>query len=108
MKVFLTGGGGFLGFAIVKQLLQEGYEVVTYSRKKYEAIEKLGIHHYQGSIIDYETLRNAMHGCEAVIHSAAKIGMWGSYSSFYETNVAGTENILRACRELNIPYLVYT
>ena len=108
MKVFLTGGGGFLGFAIVKQLMQEGYEVVTYSRKKYEVIEKLGIHHYQGSVFHYETLRNAMYGCEAVIHSAAKIGMWGDYSSFYETNVTGTENILRACRELNIPYLLYT
>lgn len=108
MKVFVSGGGGFLGQAIVKQLVKEAYEVVSYSRSKYEALEKLGVTHQQGNLTDYEQLKIAMEGCEAVFHAAAKLGIWGSYASFYEANVSGTENILKACLELEIPYLIYT
>jgi nucleoside-diphosphate-sugar epimerase len=108
MKVFVTGGGGFLGFAIVQQLAKEGFDVVTYSRVKHEALEKMGIVHHQGSLTDLTSLKAAMHGCEAVFHVAAKTGIWGSYKSFYETNVIGTENVLRTCRELSIPHMVYT
>jgi nucleoside-diphosphate-sugar epimerase len=108
MKVFVTGGGGFLGFAIVKQLLMEGYEVVTFSRGQYEALDKLRVAHHQGSLSDYETLKAGLQGCGAVFHVAAKTGIWGSFDSFYETNVTGTKNVLKACRELGITYLVYT
>lgn len=108
MKVFVTGGGGFLGFAIVQQLVREGYEVVTYSRGKHEALAKTGIVHHQGSISDFISLKTAMQGCEAVFHVAAKVRLWGNYESFYETNVIGTEHILKACIELRIRYLVYT
>ena len=57
MKVLVTGGGGFLGFAIVKQLLKGGYEVVSYSRNKYEALEKLKVVQYQGSLSDFESIK---------------------------------------------------
>ena len=108
MKVFVTGGGGFLGSAIVQQLVGEGYEVVTYSRGKHNALEKHGIIHHNGNLSDFASLKTAMQDCEAVFHTAAKVGMWGSFASFYETNVTGTENVLRACLEVGIPHLVYT
>ncbi|MDB4286024.1 NAD-dependent epimerase/dehydratase family protein [bacterium] len=108
MKIFVTGGGGFLGLAIVEQLVEEGYEVVTYSRGKYEALEKLGVVHHQGNLSDYKKLKDALQGCEAVFHVAAKVSISGSYDSFYKVNVAGTQHILKACLELNIPHLVYT
>ena len=108
MKIFVTGGGGFLGNAIVHQLVQEGLEVVSFSRNKHKALEKPGIIHHQGNIEDFEKLKTAMQGCGAVFHIAAKTGIWGSYSSFYETNVTGTENIIKACIELGIPHLVHT
>ena len=108
MKIFVTGGGGFLGNAIVQQLLQEGYEVVSYSRIKHNTLEKPRILQNQGNVADFEKLNTAMRGCEAVFHVAAKTGIWGSYNSFYETNVTGTENIIKACIELGIPHLVYT
>jgi len=108
MKIFVTGGGGFLGLAIVKQLLEEGNEVVSYSRSKYEVLEKLGVVHYQGNLSDYTSLKKAMTGCRAVFHVASKTGVWGSYDSYYETNVTGTENIIKACLELGISFLVYT
>lgn len=108
MKVFVTGGGGFLGFAIVKQLLAAGYEVVSYSRRRYEALEELSVVQYQGDLSDYNRLKTALQGCEAVFHVAAKAGIWGHYASFYDANVAGTNNIINACREQGIRYLVYT
>lgn len=108
MKVLVSGGGGFLGLVIVKQLLEEGYEVVTYSRGTYKTLEEMGVTHHQGDLLAYETLKAAMQGCDAVIHVAAKVGIWGSYSSFYEANVTGTEHIIKACFDLNLRHLIYT
>lgn len=108
MKVFVTGGSGFLGLSIVGKLVAAGYEVRTYSRGKHESLEKLGVAHQQGNLSDYEALKAALRGCEAVFHVGAKTGIWGSYASFHEANVTGTANILKACLEFKIPYLVYT
>ena len=108
MKVFVTGGGGFLGFAIVELLKKEGYEVVSYSRSRYESLEQLDILQYQGDLANYEVVKNAMMGCDAVFHVAAKVSIHGHYASFYETNVTGTHHIIQACKELGVSYLIYT
>jgi len=108
MKLFVTGGGGFLGLAIVRQLRARGHEVVTFSRGKHPALDQLGVTHVQGDLSEYAVLKRAMTGCEAVFHVAAKVGHWGKYEDFYETNVTGTENVLQACRELGIRNLVFT
>ncbi|MGE3808163.1 MAG: NAD-dependent epimerase/dehydratase family protein, partial [Gemmataceae bacterium] len=47
-------------------------------------------------------------GCELVFHVVAKAGIWGPRDDFFRANVTGTENILRACKELGIRRLVYT
>ncbi|MFI5129762.1 MAG: NAD-dependent epimerase/dehydratase family protein [Chitinophagales bacterium] len=108
MKIFVTGGGGFLGIAIVRRLCAGGHVVVTFSRKYHPSLNQLGVMHIQGDLSEYNVLKEAMTGCEAVFHVAAKTGIWGRYKDFYKTNVTGTENILQACRELRIHYLVYT
>ena len=108
MKIFVTGGGGFLGFAIVQQLRANGHEVVSFSRKNYPALNQVGVTHFQGDISEYKVLKESMTGCEAVFHVAAKTGIWGKHEEFYKANVKGTENILLACRELNIRNLVFT
>ncbi|GAB5522526.1 MAG: NAD-dependent epimerase/dehydratase family protein [Roseivirga sp.] len=108
MKVFVTGGGGFLGLVLVRQLLEAGYEVVTYSRKAYQALDELGVIHFQGDLVDLPALKRAMKGCEAVFHTAAKVGIWGDYKDFHDINVVGTQLVLKACEELQIKYLVFT
>lgn len=108
MKIFVTGGGGFLGFAIVHQLCAKGHEVVSFSRKDHPALNQLGVKHFKADITEYKALKEAMTGCEAVFHVAAKTGIWGRYDEFYQVNVKGTENVLLACRELNIRNLVFT
>ncbi len=108
MKVFVTGGGGFLGLVLVRQLLAENYEVVTYSRKAYKELDQPGITHFQGDLSDLTALTSTMTGCEAVFHTAARVGIWGDYQDFYNANVVGTQNVLNACKELQIKYLVFT
>ena len=108
MKLFVTGGGGFLGREIVRQLCARGHEVVTFSRGKYPALDQLGVSHFQGNLSEYAVMKQAMKGCEAVFHVAAKTGVWGKYKDFYLANVTGTKNVLLACRELGIRNLVFT
>lgn len=108
MKLFVTGGNGFLGSAIVRQLCTQGHEVVTFSRGNYPELDQIGVTHFQGNLSEYAVLKAAMTGCEAVFHVAAKTGIWGKYEDFYLTNVTGTENVLQACTELGIRNLVFT
>ena len=55
-----------------------------------------------------ERIAAAAVGCDAVIHTAAKAGVWGSYRSFYEPNVTGTANVIGACRSTGVGRLVMT
>lgn len=108
MKVFVTGGTGFLGSVIVNQLYEQGYEVVTFSRRNSLVQNQTGVTHVQGDLSEYTKLKKAMMGCVAVFHVAAKVGMRGHYKDFYRTNVIGTKNVIQACRELGIRYLIFT
>jgi nucleoside-diphosphate-sugar epimerase len=108
MKVLVTGGGGFLGSAICCQLLARGDEVIAYQRSASEELEKLGIQIVRGSITDAELLNSALKGVDAVIHTAAKAGIWGPYDDYFRPNVTGTENVISACRNNAIHKLVFT
>lgn len=108
MKAFVTGGAGFLGKALIKQLIAEKHVVVSYSRSSYPELDRLGVEHRQGDLSDLKTMIKAMEGCDIVFHVAAKASYWGDYQDFYSTNVLGTENIIEACKQLGIKKLVYT
>jgi 2-alkyl-3-oxoalkanoate reductase len=108
MKVLITGAKGYLGSAIASQLFNRGDSVHSISRKSYKQSEELGITHFRGDIRHYPTVIKAATGCEAIIHVAAKTGIWGSFTDYYRTNVIGTQNVVHACRELKITKLVYT
>ncbi len=71
-------------------------------------MEKLGVRCFQGDLADYEAVRRACENCQVVFHVAAKAGVWGSFDSYHRVNVVGTENVIRACRELGIDRLIYT
>ena len=107
-KILVTGAGGFLGFEIVKKLLALGHEVVGLQRSQYQKLEDLGVTQVTGSLTDLAAVKKAADGCDAIFHVAAKAGVWGSYDSYYQTNVVGTENVITACRELGIKKLIYT
>lgn len=107
-KILVTGGGGFLGSTICRQLKDKGYEVVSLSRGSYPHLTEAGVHCIQGSILSLSDLETTMKGCDAVIHTAAKVGTWGPKKDYYETNVQGTTNVIRTAQKLKLRRLVYT
>ncbi|NLX13473.1 MAG: NAD-dependent epimerase/dehydratase family protein [Phycisphaerales bacterium] len=108
MKALVTGGGGFLGRAIVVQLLERGYQVSSCSRGRYPEIERLGVQVTQVELTDAEAVRAACRGKDVVFHVAAKAGVGGTYEEYARPNVRGTENIIAACRAEGVSRLVYT
>jgi len=99
MKILVTGGGGFLGKAIVKRLLERGDRIRSFSRGHYPELRRLGVDVHRGDLADKKAVITAVEGCDAVFHVAAKPGIWGTYRSYYKTNVTGTENIIEGCRK---------
>ncbi|MCX7816231.1 MAG: NAD-dependent epimerase/dehydratase family protein [Syntrophales bacterium] len=108
MEVLVTGGGGFLGNAIVECLLAEGFKVRSFARGDYPELRKKGVTVLRGDLVDIEAVKNACEGCDVVFHCAARAGVWGDYMSFYLPNVIGTKNVIEACRSVGVSRLVYT
>ena len=108
MKILVTGGGGFLGQALCRGLLERGHEVLSFNRGHYPALQSLGVGQICGDLADAAAVRHALAGVDAVFHNAAKAGAWGRYESYYRANVLGTEHVLEACRAQGVARLVYT
>jgi nucleoside-diphosphate-sugar epimerase len=108
MKVLVTGGGGFLGQAICRQLAGRGYEVTSFNRGHYPELDALGVRQLRGDLADAAAVAAACQGQSAVFHNAARAGAWGSRESYWAPNVTGTENVIAACRAHGIRKLVYT
>ncbi len=108
MKALVTGGGGFLGKAIVKPLRARGDEVRSFSRNPHPTLTELGVEHCRGELGDAEAVKRAVEGCDIVFHVAAKAGVWGPYEEFYQANVLGTKHVIDACRQHGTKRLVYT
>jgi 2-alkyl-3-oxoalkanoate reductase len=106
--VLVTGGGGFLGGAIVRSLLSHGDRVRTFSRNRHPDLDALPVDQIQGQLADAHHVRKACADVEAVFHTAAKAGVWGTYDAYYQTNVTGTQNIIDACRRCGVARLIYT
>ncbi|MEX0325353.1 MAG: NAD-dependent epimerase/dehydratase family protein [Puniceicoccaceae bacterium] len=107
MKILVTGGGGFLGRYIVRELIGAGHRVVSLQRSAHPDLEELGVTVVCGSLLDTDAVRTALSGCQAVIHTAAKAGVWGSRSDFFATNVDGTRELLHLMNEEGADKLVY-
>ncbi|MGI6523974.1 MAG: NAD-dependent epimerase/dehydratase family protein [Bdellovibrionota bacterium] len=108
MKCIVFGGGGFLGKALCRSLVEAGYEVVSVSRGNYPELKDLGVQCVQRDISNPLNDCEAFSGAEVVFHTAAKVSMWGDYQDFFRVNVTGTLNIIEACRKFGIKRLVYT
>ena len=108
MKALVTGGGGFLGKAIVQRLLARGDYVQSFSRSDYPELRAIGVTIHQGDLADAAAVRRVAEGCDIVFHVAAKAGIWGPIEEYNRANVIGTENVLAACRHWGISRLVFT
>jgi nucleoside-diphosphate-sugar epimerase len=108
MKALVTGGGGFLGGAVVRKLQARGDAVRSFTRSAYPWLAEIGVEQVQGDLTDLAAVTRAAEGCDVVIHVAAKAGVWGRYADYVATNVTGTENVIAACRAAGVRRLVHT
>lgn len=108
MRVLVTGGGGFLGQAICRQLSARGDQPLAFGRGEYPQLAASGIETIRGDIRDASAVSAACARAEAVIHSAGLAGIWGPWSEYYGVNTLGTRNVLEGCRAAGIRQLVYT
>jgi 2-alkyl-3-oxoalkanoate reductase len=108
MKALVTGGGGFLGSAIVRRLVKRGDSVRSLNRGDYPELRTLGVETIRGDVADNEACHRAVDGVDVVFHVAAKAGIWGLHEDFVRANVDGTRNIVNTCRTLKVSKLVFT
>jgi nucleoside-diphosphate-sugar epimerase len=112
VKVFVTGGTGFIGGEVVRQLRARGDDVVCLVRtpEKGRKVAELGCQLVSGDLSDGEALRRGMEGCDALIHAAAmyEVGIPAKqHPAMYEANVRGTERVLQAALEAKVGKVVY-
>jgi UDP-glucose 4-epimerase len=114
MKVFVTGGAGFIGSHIVEQLVKEGHRVTVYdvlSSGKTANLAAVGddVELLQGDILDYDALARAMRGADWVSHQAAQLEILACNDSpahDLQVNTIGTLNVLRAAVENGVSKVV--
>lgn len=120
-KILVTGADGFIGSHLTEHLVKQGYQVrafVMYNSFQswgwLDTIEnetKKQIEVFAGDIRDPYGVKEAMKGCDAVLHLAALIAIPYSYHSpdtYIDTNIKGTLHVLQAARELGIKKIIHT
>ena len=111
-KFVVTGGGGFVGSAVIRLLLEKfpKCSVISIARSSYPEIGAL--ERVEGVQCDLsgplEPIEEAFLGAHAVFHIAAKAGVWGPEEGYIRANVTASRNVVLACRKAEVPYLVYT
>lgn len=120
-RILVTGADGFIGSHLTETLLARGYNVRAFTyynsfgswgwldHASPEIRAKLDV--VAGDIRDYHAVKQAMTGCDVVLHLAALIAIPYSYAapqSYVDTNVTGTLNVVQAARELGVKKVVHT
>jgi nucleoside-diphosphate-sugar epimerase len=107
MRVFISGGSGFVGGHVIEGLRAHGHEVVAMARsdRSAVAVEKLGASAVR---CDLESVSGAhMAGCDAVVHCAAFVEEWGTRAQFIAGNVEGTRRMLAAAQAAGVRRFIH-
>lgn len=111
MKVFVTGATGFVGSHVARELATRGADLRLLVRRTSNLanIEGLPGETVTGDLLEPESLRSAVRGCDAVMHVAADYRLWvRDPDAMYRANVEGTRALLRIAGEEGIRRCVYT
>jgi len=113
MKILITGGTGFVGSHVCRQLIEKGHHVRLLVRNPDKATAYFsqfggeGLEVVQGDITDQESVQKAVEGCEAVVHAAAGTPMQiESVEKLFAVNVGGVKNVVRAALETGVKQIV--
>jgi dihydroflavonol-4-reductase len=111
MRALVTGATGFVGAAVARALLADGWSVSALVRAGSDRrnVASLALEQIVGDLTDPASLDRALEGCEAVFHVAADYRLWTPQpQELYRSNLEGTGNLLDAARRANIRRIIYT
>ncbi len=114
MKIFVTGGAGFVGRNLVKSLIEKNHNVTIFDNLTNSSEKNIKslldkVKFVKGDITNYDDISNSIIGSEVVIHLASKINVQESFANPNLTkrvNVDGTKNLLEACKENQITNII--
>jgi nucleoside-diphosphate-sugar epimerase len=106
---FVTGASGFIGGALTKRLVAEGWTVnaLARSEKSAKTVRELGATAVNGDLDDIGAMTAGAQGADLAFHCAAHLGEWGDPSDFERVNVTGTANAIQATQEAGVPRFVH-
>jgi nucleoside-diphosphate-sugar epimerase len=106
---FVTGGSGFVGGALIRRLVRDGWTVRALARSDTAAtaVEEAGAEAVRGDLGATDAMRRAADGAEVFHHAAAKVEDFGDPADFERVTVQGTRNALTAAREAGVPRFVH-
>ncbi|HEX9942846.1 MAG TPA: NAD-dependent epimerase/dehydratase family protein [Thermoanaerobaculia bacterium] len=104
MRLFLTGGTGYIGRALARRLAEAGHEVRALVRptSNAEPLKQLGAATFVGDIGDRYSMREGMSGADWVIHAAAELDLGGPEERMRQANVQGSENVASLAYKLGV------
>src|SRR3954451_24305088 len=104
MRIFLTGGTGYIGLALARRLVAAGHEVRALVRPtcKVEPLKELGIANFTGDVADRASMREGMSGADWVVHAAATVELGGPSEPMRQANVQGSENVASLAYKLGV------
>jgi nucleoside-diphosphate-sugar epimerase len=108
-RVFVTGGSGFVGRALLGELARRGIAAAALARSEAAAAQvvALGASPVRGDLADLPSLRAGMAGCDVVVHAAARVSDWGSRRDFQRDTIDGTRHVVEAARAAGVRRMVH-
>jgi dihydroflavonol-4-reductase len=108
VRIFVTGGTGYIGRQLCRRLRQEGHEVRAVVRPeslaagRAEPLLAVGVSTFPGDTTDRYSLREGMSGCDWVVHAAAELDLGAAPERMERANVAGSENVASLAHKLGV------
>ena len=111
MKTLITGATGFVGAAVLRELLKKGHKVKALIRQSsvLDNLKNLDVETVEGDLKDRDSLKKCLKDCKYLFHVAADYRLWiPKPEEIYENNVLGTENLMEEALNSEIEKIVYT